>query len=53
MVRFLVLIKGSNKAFLVHDSCRATVRNGTSISADVTNDDIERIRMTIASAIFR
>jgi len=27
---------GSNKAFLVPDSCRATVRNGNSISTGFT-----------------
>jgi len=27
-----------NKAFLVHDSCRATERNVSNISADVTDD---------------
>jgi len=34
---------GPNKAFLVHVSysCRATERNGNSISADVTDDTIE------------
>jgi hypothetical protein len=32
---------GPNKAFLVPDSCRATERNGNSISADVTDDTIE------------
>ena len=33
--------QGPNKAFLVLDSCRATERNGNSISADVTDDTIE------------
>jgi hypothetical protein len=32
---------GPNKAFLVPDSCRATERNGNSISTDVTDDTIE------------
>ena len=32
---------GPNEAFLVTDSCRATERNGYSISADVTDDTIE------------
>jgi hypothetical protein len=32
---------GPNKAFLVPDSCRATVRNGFSIHVDVTDDTIE------------
>jgi len=30
-----------HKAFLVPDSCRVTARNGTSISADVTDGTIE------------
>jgi hypothetical protein len=30
-----------NKAFLVSDSCRATERNGNSMSTDVTQDTIE------------
>jgi hypothetical protein len=29
---------GPNKAFLVPDSCKATERNGNSISTDVTDD---------------
>jgi len=33
---------GPNKAFLVPDSCRATERNGNSISIDVTDDAIEK-----------
>jgi len=32
---------GPNKAFLVPDSCRATERNGNSISAEVTDDSFE------------
>ena len=32
---------GPNEAFLVTDSCRATERNGYSISADITDDTIE------------
>jgi hypothetical protein len=32
---------GPNKAFLVPDSCRATERNGNSISNDVKDDAIE------------
>jgi hypothetical protein len=32
---------GHNKALLVPDSCRATIRNCNSISADFTNDIIE------------
>ena len=32
---------GPNKAFLVPDACRATERNGNSISAGVTDDAIE------------
>jgi len=31
-----------NKAFLVPDSCRATVRNDNSRSADVIRDTIEK-----------
>ena len=34
----MLLGHGSNKAFLVPDSCRATERNCNSISADVTDD---------------
>jgi hypothetical protein len=30
-----------HKAFLIPDSCRATVRNGNSISPDITEDNIE------------
>jgi len=30
-----------NKAFVVPDSCRATVRNGNSISSDAIEDTIE------------
>ena len=37
----VLLGHGLNKAFLVPDSCRATERNGNSISADVTDDTIE------------
>jgi len=37
----LLFSHGSNKAFLVPDSCRATEINGNSISADVTDDAIE------------
>jgi hypothetical protein len=44
---------GPNKAFLVPDSCRATERNGNSISTDVTDDTLITIRMTLVSAIFR
>ena len=32
---------GPNKEFLVPDLYRATVKNGNSISADVTDDTIE------------
>jgi len=32
---------GPNEAFLVPDSCRATIKNGNSMSADVTEDTIE------------
>jgi len=37
----VLLCDGSNKAFLVPNSCRVTERNGNSISADVTDDTIE------------
>ena len=37
----MLLGHGPNKAFLVPESCRATERNGSSISADVTADTIE------------
>ena len=35
----MLFSRGPNKAFLIPDSCRATERNGNSISADVTDDD--------------
>ena len=41
---------GRNKAFLVPDSCRVTVKNGNSINMDFT---LKTIRMTIASVLFR
>ena len=44
---------GPNKAFLVPDSCRATVRNGNSISSDAIEDTIETIITTLVSALFR
>jgi len=31
---------GPNKVFLVPCSCRATERNGNSISVDITDDDV-------------
>jgi hypothetical protein len=34
----MLLCHGPNKAFLVPDSCRATERNGNSISLDITDD---------------
>ena len=37
----MLLGHGSNKAFLVPDSCRVTERNGNSTSADVTDVTIE------------
>jgi hypothetical protein len=37
----VLLGHGPNKAFLALDSCRATERNGNSISADITDDTIE------------
>ena len=37
----MLLGHGTNQAFLVPDSSRATERNGNSISADVTDDTIE------------
>jgi len=43
---------GSNKVFLVPDSCRTTERNSNSISADVKDDVMKTIRMTLVSAIF-
>jgi hypothetical protein len=33
--------QGTNKDFLVPDSCRATVRNGNSISVDFAEDIIK------------
>ena len=38
----MLLSHGPNKAFLIPDSCRAIERNGSSISVDVTDDDIEK-----------
>jgi hypothetical protein len=32
---------GSNKAFLVPELCRATIRNGNRTSVDLTEDTIE------------
>jgi len=50
----VVFSHGPNKTFLVSDSCRATVRNGTNISADLTEDTIEKfIITTLVSTIFR
>ena len=37
----VLLGHGPNKIFLVPNSCRATERNGDSVSADVTDDTIE------------
>ena len=37
----MLLGHGTNKVFLVPDSCRATERNGNSMSSDVTYDTIE------------
>ena len=37
----MLLDHGPHKAFLVHDSCRATERNGHGISTDVTYDTSE------------
>jgi hypothetical protein len=37
----MLLSHGPNKTFLVPDSCRAIVRNGSSINADLTEDTIE------------
>jgi hypothetical protein len=39
--------------FLVPDSCRATERNRSNISTNVTDYIIETIRTTLVSAIFR
>jgi len=39
--------------FLVPGSCRATERNGNSISADVTYDTIENDLEMLVSALFR
>ena len=49
----MLLGHGPNKVFLVPDSCRATERNGNSISSDFTDDTIETIRTTLVSVIFR
>ena len=40
-INFMLFSLGSNKAFLVPDSCRATERNSISISTDITEDTIE------------
>jgi len=37
----VLVSNGTNKAFMVHDSCRATERNDNSMRADVTGDSIE------------
>ena len=37
-INFSQVSYGPNKAFLVPDSCKATERNGNSISTDVTDD---------------
>ena len=37
----MIFSHGLNKAFLVSDSCRATVRNGNSISVDFTENTFE------------
>ena len=42
---------GPNKAFLVPDSCRATKRNGNSISSDVADE--ADLRTMLVVAIFR
>jgi hypothetical protein len=44
---------GPYKAFLIPDSCKATERNDNSISADITDDAIEKIKITLVSNIFR
>jgi len=50
----LYTVTDQNRAFLVSDSCGATVRNGNSISADFSEDMIKKpIRMTLISASFR
>ena len=40
-LRNITFYKGPNKAFLVPDSCRAMVKNGNSISMNVTEHTIE------------
>jgi hypothetical protein len=42
-----------NKVFLVPDSFGATERNGNSISSDVTDDPLIRIKTALVSATFR
>ena len=37
----MIFSHGLNKVFLVPDSCRATVRNGSSISVDFTENTFE------------
>jgi hypothetical protein len=44
---------GRNEACLVPDSCRATVRNGNSISGDSQSTPLKNIRTTPGSFIFR
>ena len=36
------VIRSWNKVFLLPDSCRATERNGNSISPDITDDTNEK-----------
>ena len=40
-INFMLFSLGSNKAFLVPDTRRATERNSISISIDITEDTIE------------
>jgi hypothetical protein len=42
---------GPNKAFLVSDSCRATERNGNSISTEVMNTPLKSIKILLVSAL--
>ena len=44
---------GPNKAFLVPDSCRPTVRNGSYINVDVTDYIIGLHKKEVVSTLFR
>ena len=47
----VLFIHGINKALLVSDSCRATERNGNSISTEVMNTPLKSIKILLVSAL--